>query len=195
MSVLKEKMKTKEEFRKWALSRRTRMEPHKSSAAAKALAGACAARLEELGKDWLAGYIPLPGELSTMLIMRHWLAGGGRAAVPTWNRAMRRYSFSRWEPGMKMQSGLLNIPQPAKPEWLPFSQLDLVLVPGLVFDRRGGRLGFGAGHYDGLLAQCRPGTLFWGIAFDWQIVDMVPQTGRDVKMQALLTPDGLLPVM
>ncbi len=65
-----------------------------------------------------------------------------------------------------------------------------VLVPGLAFDRFGGRLGRGRGYYDRLLSAFGPRTLRVGIAFDQQVVHRVPTEGHDVVMTHLATPSG-----
>lgn len=65
--------------------------------------------------------------------------------------------------------------------------LDAVVVPGLAFDRRGHRLGYGGGHFDRLLSRLRPGTLVVGVAFDAQLVDAVPVEDHDVPVDAVVT--------
>lgn len=63
--------------------------------------------------------------------------------------------------------------------------LDLILVPGRVFDRRGGRIGRGAGYYDRLLEKW-PDVKCIGIAFREQVVRKVPCEKHDVKMNAVI---------
>ena len=74
--------------------------------------------------------------------------------------------------------------------------LDLVLVPGRAFDRSGGRLGRGKGYYDGFLSRLRPresgGPCKLGVAFACQIVESVPVEVRDVRMDAVVTDDGVV---
>lgn len=69
---------------------------------------------------------------------------------------------------------------------LPLNRLDLVLVPGVAFDRQCHRLGRGKGFYDRLLAAL-PG---WkcGVAFDEQLVDTLPFEPHDVPLNCILTP-------
>ncbi|MEM9406627.1 MAG: 5-formyltetrahydrofolate cyclo-ligase [Acidobacteriota bacterium] len=70
--------------------------------------------------------------------------------------------------------------------------VDLIFVPGLAFDERGGRLGYGKGHYDRLLAQMRPEAPRVGLCFEEQIVDAVPMEAHDVAMTHLGTPERLV---
>ncbi|MDT8406996.1 MAG: 5-formyltetrahydrofolate cyclo-ligase [Methylococcales bacterium] len=65
--------------------------------------------------------------------------------------------------------------------------LDVVLVPGLAFDAHGGRLGYGAGYYDRLLARLRPEAVTIGLAFECQRVAQVPMAAHDVPLDCLVT--------
>ncbi|MCS7149839.1 MAG: 5-formyltetrahydrofolate cyclo-ligase [Caldimicrobium sp.] len=70
----------------------------------------------------------------------------------------------------------------------PVDELDLVLVPGLAFDRKRGRLGYGGGFYDRTLVGTT--ALKMGIAFSWQILDELPLEPYDIKMDLILTEKG-----
>jgi 5-formyltetrahydrofolate cyclo-ligase len=65
---------------------------------------------------------------------------------------------------------------------------DLVLVPGVAFDRYGGRVGSGAGFYDRFLAN-KP-VLKWGVAFEAQLHEKLAQESTDVRMDGLVTEHG-----
>lgn len=78
-----------------------------------------------------------------------------------------------------------------EPESVPIdaSVLDVVVVPGVAFDRAGGRLGQGGGHYDRTLAQLGSKTFRVGFCFSCQIVDKVPRERHDELLDALVTED------
>ena len=59
------------------------------------------------------------------------------------------------------------------------TDVDVVICPGLMFDVAGGRLGRGAGYYDGLLAQVRPDTVKVGLTVERHVVPEVPDLGGD----------------
>lgn len=82
-------------------------------------------------------------------------------------------------------------PVPHCPE-VPLNRLDLILVPGLAFDRMGHRLGRGKGHYDRWLTA-RSG-LICGVAFDEQLVDAVPVEPHDLIVDCILTPSRWIDV-
>jgi len=93
---------------------------------------------------------------------------------------------------VRARFGLL---EPAAP-WLPAESVaaaDLVLIPALAVDRRGVRLGRGAGFYDRSLRLCRPGVALVAVVRDAELLDALPAEPHDVPMTHALTP-GLGPV-
>ena len=66
----------------------------------------------------------------------------------------------------------------------------LVLVPGVAFDERGGRLGRGAGHWDRTLAGAT-GAVAFGVGYELQIVERVPLEAHDRPVAALITERGI----
>ncbi len=82
--------------------------------------------------------------------------------------------------------GILEPPPEAEPAGCAF---DIILVPGLAFDRQGGRLGRGSGFYDRFLATVRGVRI--GVCFDEQIVDEVPSEPHDSRVDFLLSPEGV----
>jgi 5-formyltetrahydrofolate cyclo-ligase len=70
---------------------------------------------------------------------------------------------------------------------LPPAMIDLVVVPGLAFDPNGNRLGRGGGCYDRFLRRLRRRTTTVGLAFDVQIIDMVPADERDMSVDIVVT--------
>jgi 5-formyltetrahydrofolate cyclo-ligase len=85
--------------------------------------------------------------------------------------------------------GRYEIPAPAAdaPEKTP----DVILVPGLAFDRRGHRLGYGRGYYDRALAAC-PRALRIGLCHSFQLVEVLPEEAHDQPVDYIVTPDGAL---
>jgi 5-formyltetrahydrofolate cyclo-ligase len=71
------------------------------------------------------------------------------------------------------------------------SELDFIIVPGVAFDRRGGRIGHGKGYYDKLLENARPDTTLVAIAFECQLFDDVPMQEHDVYMDKLITENAV----
>ena len=85
-------------------------------------------------------------------------------------------------------------PDPARCPAIDPLEVDLVLLPGVAFDRRGGRLGHGAGFYDRLLTGLRPECLRVAAAFSLQVVAEVPLEPHDQCFQRLVTEHGEVPL-
>ncbi|MDQ0194020.1 5-formyltetrahydrofolate cyclo-ligase [Paenibacillus wynnii] len=102
----------------------------------------------------------------------------------------------------ELAPGAFGIPEPIVPEETDSTLSSLpaiVFVPGLAFDKRGGRLGYGRGYYDRLRATWESVTLdseippIWiGLAYSIQLVDKVPMDIHDAFMDFLITEDGIL---
>jgi 5-formyltetrahydrofolate cyclo-ligase len=66
-------------------------------------------------------------------------------------------------------------------------ELDLIVVPGVAFDREGGRMGHGKGYYDKLLEHARPDTPLVALAFECQMFPRIPMDAHDVSMDKVIT--------
>jgi 5-formyltetrahydrofolate cyclo-ligase len=66
-------------------------------------------------------------------------------------------------------------------------EIDLIIVPGVAFDREGGRTGHGKGYYDKLLEHARPDTPLVALAFECQLFDKIPMQDHDVYMDKVIT--------
>ncbi len=70
---------------------------------------------------------------------------------------------------------------------VPVKELDLVMVPGVAFDRRGARMGHGMGYYDKLLEHARPDAPLVALAFECQLFPEIPTQEHDVFMDKIIT--------
>lgn len=70
-------------------------------------------------------------------------------------------------------------------------ELDFVMVPGVAFDRNGGRTGHGKGYYDKLLENARPETPLVALAFECQLFDEIPMQPHDIYMDAVVTEKAI----
>ena len=71
------------------------------------------------------------------------------------------------------------------------AEIDLVIAPGVAFDRRGGRLGHGKGYYDRFLQRARASATIVGVAFECQLFDAVPMAAHDAFMDYVITERGV----
>lgn len=88
-------------------------------------------------------------------------------------------------------SGRFGLLQPAEPSEVDLKDIDLVLVPGIVFGMKGHRIGYGHGYYDRLLKKI-PKALKAGIAFDFQIVEELQTESHDVPVDMIITEKRII---
>ncbi len=126
-----------------------------------------------------------PGEFA-----RRWLQAGGSVAWPRVEEA-GGLGFHRVRSADDLVPGFRGIREPAAaaPRVAP-AELDLLVVPGVAFDRRGGRIGQGGGYYDRLLADPALRALRVGLAYAAQVVACVPAEGHDREVEVVLTERG-----
>lgn len=141
----------------------------------------------------IAGYWPIRSELTPLPLMRALTKRGLETALPATPTPGQPLVFHRWQEGDDLIDGLYGTSEPAAsaPQCLP----DGLLVPMLAFDAAGFRLGYGGGFYDRSLAAIRPqkpAVKAIGIAYQEQLVEAVPVGVHDARLDAILTPSGLI---
>lgn len=96
------------------------------------------------------------------------------------------------ESAEELERGPFGLLQPAEnAPSIGADEVDLVIVPGVAFDPAGGRLGYGGGYYDRLLARM-PLAARIGVAFDGQLVDSIPADSHDQPVDVVVTPTRTL---
>lgn len=138
------------------------------------------------------------GEVSTEALIRDTLKSRARLVLPRvvgMEEALALHEVR--DPETELCDGAFGIREP-KPEVCPevsVYDIDFVLVPGLAFDRRGGRLGYGGGFFDyilGLRHDLTENGAAVAVAFSVQIVDEVPRESWDVPVPLIATEDELI---
>jgi 5-formyltetrahydrofolate cyclo-ligase len=135
----------------------------------------------------VSGFMPLKSEINPLPLMRKLSDAGAQLALPVVAGKgkpliMRAFAF-----GETLASGVWGIREPKSdaPQVFP----DILLVPLLAFDRRGHRIGYGAGYYDMTITALRAqkAIVAVGIAFAAQEIAEVPSTPRDARLDLVLT--------
>jgi len=100
------------------------------------------------------------------------------------------YPAGDWD---RLELSPLGIPEP-RPDGEPVdpAAFDLVITPGVAFDRSGARLGYGMGCYDRTLQRTRPETPRVGIAYDFQVVERLPVEPHDVPLTHIVTESVII---
>jgi 5-formyltetrahydrofolate cyclo-ligase len=142
-------------------------------------------------------YVNFRSEVETLPLISKCLAEKKRVAVPLTDKKNNRlipYSIS--DPGQQLKPGYCGIlePDPLQAETIDPGEIDLIILPGSVFDAAGGRLGYGGGFYDRFLESAAPAAFRIGLAFEIQVVAAVPLLPHDQKLQALVTEKRIIKV-
>ena len=138
-------------------------------------------------------YLSLPHELDTSeAILCAWQLGK-TVVVPkvSWQqRHMIPVQINSLETGFSAEVAGLRNPITGAP--VPFEDIELVVAPGLGFDRRGNRLGWGGSYYDRFFANKELKAPKCGFAFAEQVLESVPVTDHDVPVDFLVTDEEVL---
>lgn len=153
--------------------------------------------------EWAAArrvcvYLALPAEAQTRALLAACWKTGKQVLVPAYRKKFLRYDLARLRPDDSVKAGHWAVPEPARPRWatpnlvspnrVRPTHVDLVVIPGLAFDRTGGRIGHGLGHYDRLLAGKTMQQAFKvGLALECQMLERVPMNARDIRLDAVVT--------
>lgn len=138
-------------------------------------------------------YADFRKEVPTGLLMDRILQDGKKLVLPLTDKAFQIIPYelpaglTEWQDHLIPSS--FGVPEPDPGFWLSADPetIDLVLIPGSVFDKMGGRIGYGKGCYDRFLPKLRPGVPKIALAYDFQVVPTVPVDDNDVAMDKILT--------
>lgn len=143
------------------------------------------ARLEEtaafLLSDHIMMYHSLDDELSTLKFLSKWKDRKHfyLPRVNGVNLEVLPYEETR------LELGAFHIEEPTGTNTIDPNELELIIVPGVAYDRKGNRLGRGKGFYDRLLSDIDATKI--GVGYEFQLFDEIPAESHDVKMDAVIT--------
>lgn len=180
---------SKQAIRRDMLEQRDRLIPEACAELSTAIRGRLFGSDLYAGASCLSCYVSMGNEVDTHEVIRQAIADGKRLAVPLCRKGVTlvHRCIASIDDLSPSRFGLLEPTDPSLPE-VAVSDFDLVLVPGLAFDRSGNRIGFGAGYYDGFL--CHVSAPKVALAYDFQLVDRVPVEPHDVPLDAVVTESG-----
>ena len=106
----------------------------------------------------------------------------------------KNLSLSHLKDWKELSSGAYGILEPKK-EFLRvrnYDEVEAIIVPGIVFDRKGNRIGYGGGYYDRLLKKVK--AIKIALAYDFQVMERIPNEKHDVKMDMIVTEKEVIEV-
>ena len=143
-------------------------------------------------------FLTLRSEVMTEGEIRGALSAGKTVVVPVIDKKHRHLSLSRiddYDQELTITTHGILEPRPKSYKFIPLEEVNLMVLPGVAFDVRGHRLGYGAGYYDRLLKAEEERPLLVGLAFEIQNGDEIAVGGHDIRMDKIITEERVIEVI
>lgn len=177
-------------IRKEILGKRKSQDPMARAALSRSILRTLLNHPEFQKADEILVYLSKDGEVGTDNLLSRAFELGKRVCVPVVDPTSKELRISELPgPEVSFRLGNFGVREPAEEDlnFVPPNQIDLVVAPGLAFDRRGGRIGYGKGYYDRLLSRLGSHVPRIALAFDFQVLDAVPQDENDIRVNVIIT--------
>ena len=138
-------------------------------------------------------YMDFKNEVMTSNLIKRMLSEKKRVAIPytdSINTVLIPSEITK-ESDLKQNSFGYFEPKSILP--VNIEEIDLVIVPGVVFDKNLNRIGFGKGYYDKILNRLKPSAKKIALAHDFQVLEDIPAEEHDVKMDMIITEKNIYP--
>jgi len=144
----------------------------------------------------ISTYLDVGSEVRTRGLVEWALRNGKRIIVPVVERAIKRLIFSDLKAPEELERGTHGIPEPKREFRRPVAleQADVILVPGVAWDRRGFRIGYGAGYYDRSINALRTHVATVGLAYEFQFISNVPRSRYDRRVDRIVTESKIIDI-
>lgn len=136
-------------------------------------------------------YVSLDEEADTREIIKKYLAKK-QILVPTIQKKTKEFQIFQLTNWDELESGVFGILEIHHKNRIPhpLNNIDLIIVPGVAFDKRGYRLGYGGGYYDSLLMLFHKPTI--GLAYECQLVNELPLDPHDLPVDKIITENQII---
>lgn len=134
-------------------------------------------------------FVSYKNEVDTHRIIKHALSQGKKVAVPvilSIKEGMVAVTINSFQELKENKYGILEPPL-IETNIIAPQAIDLVLVPGVAFDEKGGRVGYGAGMYDRYLVHIKSDTPKLALAYKFQVLPQAPMEAFDVRLDGIIT--------
>ena len=147
------------------------------------------------GIRYLHSFLPLETHVEpNTLLLLNWLRDHHPAVHVVLSKSEPEHSHMRhflWDEHSVLHTNRWGIPEPVGGTEVRADILDVVLVPLLMFDLHGNRVGYGKGFYDRFLSQCRPDSLKIGLSFFDPVSEISDVSAHDIRLNACITPEKI----
>jgi 5-formyltetrahydrofolate cyclo-ligase len=178
----------KAELRKEVLQKRDSIEPSIKKIKDRAVMARLKGLNEFKSAKTLLLYASFRSEVDTHELIKECLGAQKRVLLPRVNYLLKKLEIREIESLNDIEKGHWGIPEPKRTTPLrDLNTADIIIVPGVCFDRKGGRIGYGAGYYDKLLKGLNRAIPVIALAYDEQIVEEVPLEAHDRRVDMIIT--------
>jgi 5-formyltetrahydrofolate cyclo-ligase len=140
-------------------------------------------------------YLDFKNEVMTQALISDALSAGKNMLVPVilpGPDGIKAMYASRITGSGRMVSGMLGVREPENLQIADPESIDVFIVPGIAFDTRGNRLGFGGGYIDRFMPRLRPDCLTVAPAYDFQVHARIPAGENDWKVKLIVTEKRMI---
>lgn len=139
----------------------------------------------------VGAYYPVGSEVRTQKLLAIAIKSSRVVALP--RTEGDNIKFYRISSNTELVRGKFGIKEPRGSSSSCVSEnIDLLLVPGILFDIQGNRIGYGYGYYDRFIAMRRSSVYVIGLAYELQLCEKIPRSNRDQRVDALVTEKRII---
>jgi 5-formyltetrahydrofolate cyclo-ligase len=135
-------------------------------------------------------FVSFKSETDTHKIINYAIQDGKTICVPRIKSKQKGIEIFKIDSFHQLEKGYFGILEPIESCLAVDSKdIDLILMPGVAFDRQGGRLGYGAGFYDRFLSKINNSVDKIAVAYHFQVLDNIPMDEHDVRIDGIVTEE------
>ncbi|MGZ5290741.1 MAG: 5-formyltetrahydrofolate cyclo-ligase [Actinomycetota bacterium] len=182
--------RAKRALRRSVIERRDRIKAAERRDLSRRIADRLLALTEVRDAGTVMAFWSFGSEVDTAPLIERLHAAGARVVLPrVEGDEIVAVAFAPGDPATPTRFGVL---EPSGTDVVDPGDVDVVVTPGVAFDRRGRRVGYGGGFYDRFLPRTRPGVPAIAVAFGLQVVDEAPEGRADHPVDAIVTEDEVI---
>jgi 5-formyltetrahydrofolate cyclo-ligase len=138
-------------------------------------------------------FVSFKSEVDTHKIIKYALNDGKTIYVPKVKSKQKEMEIFKIEGFNNLKKGYFGILEPVEECKIACrDNIDLILMPGVAFDKYGGRIGYGAGFYDRFLSSMKKDINKIALAYKFQVIDKVPEDKNDVRVDGIITEEDII---
>lgn len=141
-------------------------------------------------KERFALYLATKNEVDTKFLIDKLVLLKKEVFLPRFFESEKDYFFVKFTGWKTLEVGYYGIEQPKSSKKESAKNIDVIFIPGVAFDKKGVRLGWGTGTYDGLIKGSK--AIKIGLAYDFQIAGSLPREDHDIKVDFIVTEKRLV---